>query len=388
MGKQKPKVLICIDWFLPGTASGGPVRSYANLIDHLCQDFEFYILTRATDYGSSDPYEGITPNTWVQHKPHTYIYYISSERLNNAHIKHLLKETTFDVAMINGIYSWYFSIWPLQVLKQGDKPVMVSARGMLNPQAFSVKGYKKRLFLALAKMTGFYKGITFHATNATEANYIKAILGKTTLVKIAPNLPRKHDVGVLTFEKTKQNPVRFVSVARIAKEKGTLRLLKVLVKVNLPLVLDLYGPVYDKAYWEQCQAVINALPSDIKVSYKGVLKSENVPQVLQSYDYFVLLSEGENFGHAILEAFSAGCPVIISHRTPWKGLRAKNVGWDVNLDTEEEILQAFNEALNLADSAYGKWSKAALVYAKSVVENPEVIEQNKRLFLNDRNTTI
>ncbi len=40
---HRTKILITIDWFLPGTLSGGPVRSYANIIEHLKDDFEFYI---------------------------------------------------------------------------------------------------------------------------------------------------------------------------------------------------------------------------------------------------------------------------------------------------------------------------------------------------------
>jgi hypothetical protein len=62
---KRIKILITIDWFLPGTLSGGPVRSYANIIDHLKDDFEFYIITRNTDYGADAPYENITPNTWI-----------------------------------------------------------------------------------------------------------------------------------------------------------------------------------------------------------------------------------------------------------------------------------------------------------------------------------
>ena len=46
----RKKVLITIDWFLPGTKSGGPVRSYANMIAYFKNEFDFYIITRDTDY--------------------------------------------------------------------------------------------------------------------------------------------------------------------------------------------------------------------------------------------------------------------------------------------------------------------------------------------------
>ena len=43
---DKIKILLFIDWFLPGTKSGGPVRSYANLISHFKDDYDFYVITR------------------------------------------------------------------------------------------------------------------------------------------------------------------------------------------------------------------------------------------------------------------------------------------------------------------------------------------------------
>jgi glycosyltransferase involved in cell wall biosynthesis len=45
-----------------------------------------------------------------------------------------------------------------------------------------------------------------------------------------------------------------------------------------------------------------------------------------------LPSLGENFGHVIVEALSAGCPILISDRTPWRGLAERGVGWDLPLE--------------------------------------------------------
>jgi hypothetical protein len=33
-----------------------------------------------------------------------------------------------------------------------------------------------------------------------------------------------------------------------------------------------------------------------------------------------------------VEAWSAGCPVLVSDRTPWRALAADGVGWDVPLE--------------------------------------------------------
>lgn len=380
MSKRK-KILITIDWFLPGTRSGGPVRSYANLIEYLKDDFEFYIITRNTDYGSIEAYKGITPNTWVSFNESTKIYYISESKLNKAHLKTVISHLEFDIAFINGIYSWYFSILPIFILKKEHKPIIVSARGMLNSQAFSVKKKKKKIYLGIARLLGIYKGVKFHATNRDEAKSIKAEVGSNATVLVAPNLPRKL-INQQINKKLKRNPIRVVNIARISIEKGTLTLLNALKEITEPMVLDLYGPIYDKVYWDNCKAVIVELPDYIKVTYKGVLESEEVPSTLINYDFFALLSEGENFGHAILEAFSAGLPVLISNKTPWKNLENQHLGWDVNLKNKSEILNALNAAIGMTNEDYSKWSESAYQHAKTFIEDPELLEQNKTLFLN------
>jgi glycosyltransferase involved in cell wall biosynthesis len=381
---KRKRILITIDWFLPGTASGGPVRSYANMMEHLRDDFEFYVLTRITDYGSDVPYPNLTPNTWVQHEEHIHVYYIDSPNLSQAHLKRVFETTDFDVALVNGIYSWYFSILPIVFLKKIKKPIIVSARGMLNSQAFSVKKRKKKIFLALAKLTKLYKGVRFHATNTDEAESIRTEIGPSALVSVAANLPRKQ-TELLQAKPAKGKPVKFVNIARISIEKGTLKMLEALEYVEMPFSLDLYGPIYDQPYWDKCKIVITQLPEHIHVTYKGVLDSEDVPLTLHNYDFFVLLSEGENFGHAILEALSAGLPVLISDKTPWKSLESKSIGWDVDINDAALIAKTFTEAIEMPDVDYSKWSSAAFAYANEFIENPEVLEQNKALFLNALN---
>ncbi|TPV35736.1 glycosyltransferase [Paucihalobacter ruber] len=373
------KVLIVIDWFLPGTASGGPLRSYANLIAQLHDGFEFYIITRDTDFGTTEPYATVVSNSWNQLNNHTQVYYLSSDNISPKHLKTLISETPFDVALVNGIYSWYFSILPVWLLKRTGKPVVVSARGMLNPQAFSVKGFRKKVFLTLARVLQLYKGVTFHATNGDEAQYIKQVLGADTPIKIAPNLPRP----IQPYQpKTKVSaaPVKMANMARIAKEKGTLIMLQALQQVQQPLLLDLYGPIYDSAYWQQCEAVIQQLPAHIKVQYQGVLPGDAVPAVLQDYHFMVLLSEGENFGHAIFEAFAAGCPVIISDQTPWRQLEQQQIGWDVPIRDTAAVVRAFEVALLMSAADYEIWSAKAYNFAKGVAEDTSVLVANRGLF--------
>ncbi len=69
--------------------------------------------------------------------------------------------------------------------------------------------------------------------------------------------------------------------------------------------------------------------------------------MLPGYDRFFLAPFSENFGHAINEALSAGVPVVISDKTPWRNLQEKGMGWDLPLDNRRafiEVIEAMASA--------------------------------------------
>ena len=256
---------------------------------------------------------------------------------------------------------------------------IVSARGMVNPQAFSSKAFKKKLFLKLANLSGLYNDISFHATNMDEAQYIKDYIKTKRDIYVAPNLPRKINED-LASPKHKNTPTRFVNLARISIEKGTHKMLEILRDVKSQMIIDLFGPIYNETYWDRCKRIIEELPSNIIINYKGNLDSDRVPEVLREYDFFVLFSEGENFGHAIIEALAVGCPVIISDQTPWKHLQDKNIGWDLELKEYNKIAAIIDKACAMSDEKYFTMSQEAVSYSMAFMNNPELIDSNKKLF--------
>jgi glycosyltransferase involved in cell wall biosynthesis len=377
----KKTVLAFIDWYRPGYKAGGTVTSFGNFVDYLEPHFDFKIVTRDTDFMNDVVYESVHSDTWNTLEE-TECYYMSSSNLSYASIKKIMLKTSYDVVYINGVFSFYFSILPL-FLSRGRHCIM-NPHGMLSDQAFSVKSLKKKVFLQFANIFGLFKHVIFHVSNEDEAEAVKRRIKSFKSIQIANQFPRKLKQNFQP-KTSKQKPIRFINIARVSIEKGTLKMLQALQSIAVPIVLDLYGPIYDQSYWDTCTTVIDQLPGHINVTYKGVLASEDVPLTLHDYDFFVLLSEGENFGHAILEALSAGLPVLISDKTPWKALESKSIGWDVNINNTELISKTFTDAIEMTDAAYSKWSSAAFAYAKAFTDNPELIKQNKALFLNGLN---
>jgi glycosyltransferase involved in cell wall biosynthesis len=70
-----------------------------------------------------------------------------------------------------------------------------------------------------------------------------------------------------------------------------------------------------------------------RVHFHNLISSKDFKTKTDRYDYFVLPTLGENFGHAIVESLSLGLPVIISNKTP---LIFKNLNYSFALDLDIE----------------------------------------------------
>jgi glycosyltransferase involved in cell wall biosynthesis len=377
-----PKVLLFIDWYLPGFKAGGPVSSCANMISALRNEFEFFVVTRDTEYCETAPYSGITANQWVMRDKNEHVMYLSQETLTQKRIAQLIKEFDGNIIYINGIYSKFFSIFPLKAAKRSNRDfkIIVASRGMLARSAIEVKQFKKKVFLTLGKTLGWYKGVIFHATNTKEERDIKNVFGRNTIVKVANNISGLNRPPEKLISKT-TNHLRLVSVARIAPEKNLLFLLNTLKGVQGIVLLDVFGQIYNEKYWEECQAVIAALPKNVKVNYNGLLQPENVCATIQKYHFLVLPSLGENFGHVIAESFIAGRPVLVSNQTPWKDLKNDSSGFDLPLTNTGGWVKAIDSIAALNQQEFDVLVKGAMAKGNFIANNNQPVDDHRKLFL-------
>jgi glycosyltransferase involved in cell wall biosynthesis len=376
----KKRILLFIDWYVPGYKAGGPIQSVANMVAHLKEDFDISIITRDTDYSETKPYSTVKSNEWNT-VGGARVYYISADKLNYFTIYNLLKQEHTEYIYLNGIYSLYFTLIPLFIArKQRSRHIVVAARGMLSKGSLGVKKVKKDLFLRTAKLTKLFGKVTFHATTDSENKEIQAALGRRVIVKTAANLASATDHHVYKPRVKTEGILRLVNIARIAPEKNLLLALKILQQVKTKVEFDFYGPVYDQSYWEQCKAVLINLPTNVQATYKESVESEKVMSTLQSYHGMFMPTTGENFGHIILQSFVAGCPVIISDRTPWKQLKNKNCGWDISLSHVEQFAETIDVLNKMPQEVYDELSKSAFAYGLKYMNNPVIVEENKALF--------
>ena len=98
-----------------------------------------------------------------------------------------------------------------------------------------------------------------------------------------------------------------------------------------------YGRIVDNSYWDRCKKSLEKLPKNIKASFLGELKKDEVTVTFSKYDLFFFPTGGENYGHVIAESLSVGTPVLISKNTPWFNLESQHLGWDIDLEKKREV---------------------------------------------------
>jgi glycosyltransferase involved in cell wall biosynthesis len=379
----RSRIVILTPHYLPGYRGGGPIQSLANLVERLGDDFEFLILTKDRDAWQKGRYRNIDPGSW-QPMGRAVVLYLHSRVSPIVDIVRILRAVPYDVLYINSLFAQTFSAVVLLLRRFGvvpTTPVVLAPRGELARGALAHKARKKRTYVALSQALRLYEGVLWHATNPKESAEIESHFGTNAAVRVAPNLTQPASRSLSKFRRQKDDGrVRMVFVSRVVPKKNLLGALEILMHVAGEVLLDVYGPLEDTAYWERCRAMIDQLPPNASVRYCGELPHDEVGTTIAGYDAFFLPTLGENFGHVIFEALLAETPVVISDRTPWRGLARLGAGWDLAVEEPTEFVSVIERLVAMPDEEHRLWSQNAGKLAREYQEDPVPVAQTRELF--------
>jgi glycosyltransferase involved in cell wall biosynthesis len=362
---------------LPAFRAGGPIKSVANLVREFNDNIRYFIYCGDTDLNGGE-LENIVSDEWVLFNDHTRVWYSSPGKISD----NLVRQVTAvkpDVLYVVGLFSWHFNIVPLIFCKVPKK--IVSTKGMLHPGALNEKKLKKKIFLKIFSLFEYHYKVAFHASDEEEQSFIRNYFGEVPKVFVASNFPNK--LNLLPVPDKQTGSLQLVSIAIISPMKNILLVLKALQHQSSVIHYDIYGPIKDEFYWDECLAQIKLLPSNISVIYHKEIEHHEVNNALAQSQVFILPSKSENFGHAIFEALSAGRPVIISNNTPWKGLEYKKAGKNVEVNNTEELSAAIQFFADLNQIEFDAWCAGSKEYSEEVINISELRKQYERMFLND-----
>jgi glycosyltransferase involved in cell wall biosynthesis len=277
------------------------------------------------------------------------VYYLPPTKNKFLKLRSLISNTRHDVLYLNGFFSFSYSIKPLlayRTLKSNEQPVILAPRGGFSEGALKIKKLKKNAFIKLVRLLKIYRNIIFHASSNFEFDDIlKTLITTKSFIKVAIDMPEMSKGGFKNYipPSDKKSDLRLIFVSRISPKKNLDYALKVLSNIKCKVSFDIYGPLEDEDYWEDCRQLIKNLPENVECRYCGILMPEKVKIVFSGYDIFLFPTHGENYGHVIAESLSVGTPVLISDQTPWKCLDKEGLGWEFSLNDESSFIQVINQ---------------------------------------------
>lgn len=380
MHKRK-KILIVSRYFKPGFRAGGPIKSVYNIIESLKGDFEIKVLTSIYDKGSTIPYESVQNKSWHKYGPIDVFY---SSKLNYKFILDFVLTEKPDLIYLNSFFELNFSL-KFQLLSffgdVNNSIILIAPRGEFDPGALSIKKIKKQFFLFFYRIFFYlnYSNFFFHLTSESELNNFKNIFHiSKSKIFVASNIPSINHKFLPREQKNTVFSVVFLS--RITNKKNLKYALEVIRYFPKRAIFDIYGPIEDEKYWNECKLLIKKMPDHIRVNYKGSIESTNVTFKISEYDVFFLPTKGENYGHVIVEALLSGTPVLISSLTPWNNLSEYGLGYSCCLHNKEmfvsKLINLYNDYQNQDFSSRLKKIKLA----KKMIGYESAIIQTKSMF--------
>ncbi len=359
---EKPGVVIVCDWFDPAFRAGGPVRSLVNLVSLFHMDYDFRIVCGNRDYGTDESLP-VETGKWLDWQGKARVMYLNAAELKRSRIFDLLDEqvTEKDVLYVQGVFSLYFSIYPiLWWHRSKQRKLVVAPRGMLHSTARSVKPFKKKVFYTIARILGWFNNIDWQSTQPDETAEIRSVMGKKARIFEAANIPAP--IPAYETAQKQGDALKIISVGRISAEKDPLMLIKALGKISVPVQATFIGDYADDTYFNAFSSAISQLPETVAVKHIPSVPHGNMTEQYKQYDVFVSCSKGENFGHAIAEALACGLPCFIGENTPWKGLHSKNAGAELALECDV-FAAALESYCKLSTEEKSEMSRAAHNFA-------------------------
>jgi glycosyltransferase involved in cell wall biosynthesis len=340
---DKVQVVVFIKHFAPGFKIGGPLQSVLGLLAFFTDMLSASVITLNRDYTERDPYPHIETGSWTNFGTARVMYMpgsIDALRKLMIEFPRGSKKTLY----LQTFFSPMWSLLPLILVRVGlihPQRIVLAPRGEMSDGALSIRPFKKRVYMRVARVFGLHRRVIFQATSAEERDEIKVRLAVAgDRVVLFKNLPAIVPRLIAPQQSKVTGDLRMVFFSRISPKKNLHLILEEMGRLSKGITLDIYGPSDDDKYLAQCTAIVEHAGLEARVSFLGAATRDQLGSIFPKYDVFVLPTKGENFGHAVYEALAHGLPVIISDRTPWKSLWRDRAGQEVTLDQQDALRNA------------------------------------------------
>ena len=377
-------ILIFIGHYLPGTKSGGILRSVENMVSILGNKYKFKIITRDKDVNSNETYKNIKINKWNQ-VGNAEVFYLNEDKSKFKNLIALINATSHDFLFINSFFDKLSIkiIFANKLKKLPSQHIIISPRGEFAWASFKLRLIRKLFYIILSRLIGLYSRLEWHVSSIHELKDLKKIMHiNDKKIRIAMDLPKIVTMQDYSHESKHlyDDRLKIIFLSRISEEKNLDIALEIISEIKRNIIFEIYGPIDSTIYWKKCKKIIDNLPKNIVVNYNGFVDPNDVLDIFSRYDLFLFPTGGENFGHVIAESISVGTKVVLSKNTPWLDLEKDNLGWNFELNEIDKFRDTIEQTSKL--SLKDRITEREKVRKSFIIrfQNSKSLDENLNLF--------
>ena len=242
-----------------------------------------------------------------------------------------------------------------KIARSRNVPYIVTIHGELNEWNLQQKRLKKQIYMTAIQRGILQKSAALHAITQAESNRIRQLEIETPVAMIPngihteefENLPDRSQF-VSRYPEL-ENRLIVLFLGRIQQKKGLDILAQAfgnLVRTRHDVRLVVAGPDEDNTLTE-VKTILKSHGALEKAVFPGMLTGEQKLEALSAADIFALTSYSEGFSVALLEALSAGLPLVITDECNFPEVGDSRAGFVVRPNDSETA----SAVMSLLDSA-------------------------------------
>ena len=243
-----------------------------------------------------------------------------------------------------------------KIARSRNVPYIVTIHGELNEWNLQQKRLKKQIYMTAIQRGILQKSAALHAITPAESNRIRQLEIETPVAMIPngihteefENLPDRSQF-VSRYPEL-ENRLIVLFLGRIQQKKGLDILAQAfgnLVRTRHDVRLVVAGPDEDNTLTE-IKTILKSQGALEKAVFPGMLTGEQKLEALSAADIFALTSYSEGFSVALLEALSAGLPLVITDECNFPEVGDSRAGFVVR-PNDSETASALMSLLDSAD---------------------------------------
>ncbi|BAB76938.1 glycosyltransferase [Anabaena sp. FACHB-709] len=261
----------------------------------------------------------------------------------------------YDLLHIHAIFS-YASTAAMAIARLRKIPYIVRPLGQLCEWSLQQSAIKKQIYLQLIEKSNLNNSKYIHFTSEQEQQETSLLnltspsfilphgLSITNIIPDARQRLRQH------FNLPEDEPI-ILFLSRLHPKKGLDYLIPALEKISNYRFTFVLAGSGSPDYETEVKSLLVSHSIQNRTCFTGFVKGEIKDILLQGADLFALTSHSENFGVAVLEALSAGVPVLVTPGVALANLvTQQNLGYVTELDVNY-IAASIQQALDYPQKA-------------------------------------